>query len=89
MAQPDPVAARVFEGQVSRHQAGARGEFANVKRNVESLTRDLEILDKSSTSIALGSAKNLARDVADLIAHLSALATLHDMKFLAKPDTEE
>ncbi|HEY9412392.1 MAG TPA: hypothetical protein VIP77_22630 [Jiangellaceae bacterium] len=89
MTAPDPLVVRIYDNQISRHEAGARSEFANVQGKVESLARDLETLDKSSTSIALGAAKNLARDVADLVSHLSALTTLHGVGFLARPDGRE
>lgn len=87
MTAPDPLAVRIFEQQIKRHQANARNDFASVQGKVQSLASYLEALSNGDVVIALGSAKNLARDVADLIADLSALVTLNDVDFLTK-DTE-
>ncbi|MFC4048324.1 hypothetical protein ACFOY4_01400 [Actinomadura syzygii] len=79
---PDPLAVRVFEQQVNRHEVNARNDFASVQGRVQSLTHALETLSSADVGIALGAAKNLARDVADLISDLAALATLKDVAFL-------
>ena len=92
MPAPDPLVARVFEMQLRRHRDGARNELKNAQGKVQSLAQDLDEGSKESIVIALGTAKNLARDLADLIAHLSALTTLQDVEFLVadagegKPD---
>lgn len=88
MTTPDPLAVRMFEQQIKRHEGNARNDFASIRSRVESLAGPLESLGKSDTVIALGAAKNLARDVADLISALSALDTLKDVEFLTT-GTEE
>lgn len=89
MTAPDPLAVRIFEQQIKRHQANARNDFASVQGKVQSIAHNLETLSNGDVVIALGASKNLARDVAELIADLSALATLNDVNFLATDTSKE
>ena len=88
MTAPDPLYVRAFENQIKRHEGNARRDFASVQRNVQSIASNLEDLGPADVVMALGAARNLARDVGDLIASLSALATLKDVEFLVS-GTEE
>ena len=88
MTAPDPLNVRTFNNQIKRHKSNARRDFANVQRSVQSIAANLESLGPNDIVLALGSARNLARDVADLIAGLSALDTLKDVEFLVA-GTEE
>ena len=88
MTAPDPLAVRVFEQQITRHQANARNDFASIHGKVQAIASNVENLGPADIVLALGAARNLARDVGDLIASLSALDTLKDVDFLVT-DTEE
>ncbi|MFG2001616.1 hypothetical protein ACGFNU_20940 [Spirillospora sp. NPDC048911] len=87
MTSPDPLSARMFRNQIVRHQAGANSEFANIQRRIASLGEDIQ---HGNVTTALGSARNLAREVADLVSRLAALETLNDVECLvARQDAGE
>lgn len=79
MDTSDELARRMYNNQVVRHQAGANTEFASIQSRVESLASAIR---GGEITIALGSAKNLAREVADLVSYLSALETLNNVECL-------
>lgn len=87
MDTSDELARRMYNNQVVRHQAGANTEFASIQSRVESLASAIR---GGEITIALGSAKNLACEVADLVSYLSALETLNNVEcLLVRQDTDE
>lgn len=83
MPAPDPLVVRAYNSQVERHRSNARQEAASIRGRINAISADLE---SGSVTMPLGSAKNMAREVADLIAALSALAVLADLEF---PTTDQ
>lgn len=85
MAKADLLAARAYRLVVQGAEKSAARSLREIRRHVDALERDTS---KHRTS-ALGEAQNLAGDVAELIRHLSALHTLHEVEFLTEEETGE
>ena len=79
MTAPDPIAARAYRLVVDSAEKDAARALREVHRNVDAID-DADAKDRVS---ALGAAQRLAVDVAELIRHLSALRSLHEVEFLA------
>jgi hypothetical protein len=87
MTAPDPLNVRAYNSQVKRHQNKAYREAASIKQRLAEVTRGL---DDGNVTLPLGAARNMAMDVAELVAALSALEVLADMSFLTTdPDAKE
>lgn len=82
----DPIAVRGYRNQVKRYTNNARREAAEIKARIASISADI---DRGAATLALGAARNMARDLAELTTALSALEALKDVEFLTDPDAKE
>jgi hypothetical protein len=82
----DKLHVRAFDSQERRYLKNALAEAASIEAHMRTINADLKTGGK--VTVALGAAKNLARDAAELVSALSSLAILHDMRFVVD-DAEE
>lgn len=76
----EPLAQRLLARQLDRHRLNIGRDIDEVRRRAAALPDDLH--DPGGVTIALGSAKTLAREVAELVANLSALNVATDLESL-------
>lgn len=76
MSAPDRLALRAYQREAKRHRLNADRAASRLAKLVAEVQGDANPLT------ALGAARNLASELTDLTAALSALTALHDVEFL-------
>lgn len=80
MAKPDPLTGRAYRFVVQNAEKNADLALRDIRHHVDALER----ATAKDRVRALGEARSLASDVADLTRHLSALHTLNEVEFLTE-----